>query len=783
MSEQNSKREPWEEAIVAFVNQENYRPVKPRVLAEQLNVSEEDTVAFRRVVKRLVKQGKLKFGAKHRVGPPGLSQHELHDRQQKTKHRGETITGTFRRAQGGFGFVRPANTAPSEGRDRDIYIAQEDSLDAATGDVVLVRAKKKGGGKRDGRFGGLRGEIVEIVERQTRRFVGSYFEAGGSAFVQVNGTLFNRPIAVGDPGAHTVQTDDQVVIEMLRFPTQWQDGEAVIVEVLGARGQPGIDTLTVIRQFDLPDEFDDETLQDARAEADRFDESIPPGRTDLTGEVIITIDPIDARDFDDAISLACNSEGHWRLGVHIADVSHFVRPGSALDREAYGRATSVYLPDRVIPMLPELISNGLASLQPDKVRYVKTAFIDFSPEGIRTGVELHSAAIRSRRRFTYEEVDEYLANPEAWREKVTPEVHSLLGRMHELAMILRGRRIKRGALELTMQEIKVKLDKSGQVTGAVRVENTVSHQIIEEFMLAANEAVAEKLADAGVAFLRRVHAAPSPLKLKALNEFMTALGFETEGMHSRFELQQLLKDVAGQPEQYAVNYAVLRSLQRAEYSPVEEGHFALASKCYCHFTSPIRRYPDLTIHRLVNSLVHKGKAASDETELMVQGQHCSANERRAEDAERELVKIKLLTYMQDRIGEEMDAVLTGVESFGLFAQGIELPAEGLIHVTSLEDDRYMYDKATHSLTGRRHGNQYRLGDRVRVKIARVDIERRVLDLRLVRDLGRPQDAKHGGQRHEPRGSKRPRPAKHEKRGSKPTGKPAKRRGKHNRNRE
>lgn len=742
--------ENWEQAILARVKEENYRPVKPRVLAKQLNVAEDDVVQFRRLIKRLVKQGKVSFGAKHLIGPVGVPMREVRDKQQKQKHRENAITGTFRRAQGGFGFVRPANTAPSEGRDRDIYISQENSLDAASGDIVLVRPLKQGGSKpggpqREGRFNGLRGEIIEIVERQTRRFVGNYFEAGGSAYVQVNGTLFNQPIFVGDPGAHTVQTDDQVVIEMLRFPTQAQDGEGVIVEVLGARGQPGIDTLSVIRQFDLPDVFGEETMAEARVEADKFDESIPPVRTDLTNEVVITIDPVDARDFDDAISLSRTADGHWRLGVHIADVSHFVRPGTSLDREAYGRATSVYLPDRVIPMLPELISNGLASLQPDKVRYTKTAFIDFTPEGIRTGVELHSAAIRSRRRFTYEEVDEYLADREAWRAKLAPEVHLLLSFMHELAMILRARRIKRGALELTMQEIKVKLDKSGQVVGAVRVENTVSHQIIEEFMLAANEAVADKLQDAEVAFLRRVHAAPSPLKLKALNEFVGALGFETEGMHSRFELQQLLKDVEGQPEQYAVNYAVLRSLQRAEYSPAEEGHFALASKCYCHFTSPIRRYPDLTIHRLVNSLVRHGKASSDETELMVQGQHCSANERRAEDAERELIKIKLLTYMQDRVGEEMDAVLTGVESFGLFAQGVELPAEGLIHVTSLEDDRYMYDKATHSLSGRRHGHQYRLGDRVRVKIARVDIERRVLDLRLVRDLGRPKHPKHGNE--------------------------------------
>jgi ribonuclease R len=424
-----------------------------------------------------------------------------------------------------------------------------------------------------------------------------------------------------------------------------------------------------------------------------------------------------------------------------------VRPGTPLDREALQRGTSVYLPDRVIPMLPEIISNGLASLQPDRVRYTKTAMIELTADGARVACDLHSAAIKSCRRFTYEEIDEYLADPEGWKSKLAPEVHALVGRMHELAMILRERRVRRGALELTMQEVKIDLDKDGRVAGAHRVVNTVSHQIIEEFMLSANEAVAERLKDVEVAFLRRVHHAPSPMKVRALNDFVTALGFETEGLESRFELQKLLADVAGQPEQYAVNYAVLRSLQRAEYSPEEEGHYALSSEHYCHFTSPIRRYPDLTIHRLVNVLATGKTPKSDFTELVVLGQQCSDRERRAEAAERELVKMKLLAYMSSRVGEEMDAVITGVEAFGMFAQGIEIPAEGLIHVSSLADDLYQYEKATHSLAGRRSGNHYRLGDRVRVTVANVDVDRRELDFRLVKDLGRPKHAKIERPRH------------------------------------
>jgi ribonuclease R len=300
-----------------------------------------------------------------------------------------------------------------------------------------------------------------------------------------------------------------------------------------------------------------------------------------------------------------------------------------------------------------------------------------------------------------------------------------------------------------MQEVKVELDKAGRVAGARRTVNTESHQVIEEFMLAANMAVAEQIAEAEWHFLRRIHQAPDPRKLKLLETFVESLGLEADGLESRFELQRLLKEVHGKPEEQAVNYALLRSLQRARYSPEEEGHYALASDCYCHFTSPIRRYPDLTIHRLFDALLKGKKPRNDFDELASLGEHCSDRERRAEAAERELTKVKLLHFLADRIGEEMDAVVTGVEEFGLFAQGIEFPAEGMIHVTSLADDYYHFDRATHTLEGRR-GNRFRLGDPVRVAVARVDVERRELDFRLVERMKRSRGGGNGsGKKHRP----------------------------------
>jgi ribonuclease R len=753
-----------EQQILDYVGASGYRPVKPRVIAKHLHISEDGRQDFKRLLKRMIKAGRIAYGDSHLILPSTVKTTAAKPAQsddgvaaddpsesssthsaaahRTSRHEPNLVTGIFRRAQAGFGFVRPAGSAAGADRRLDIFIPADRTLDASSGDTVLVRLQKQ----RDVRRPNPQGDIVEVVERDTHQFVGTYFETAGSAFVQVDGTVFSRPVLLGDPGAKNARPDDKVVFEMIRFPSHVHDGEGVITEVLGGRGEPGIDTLSIVREYNLPEHFPDDVLQDARDQADRFDESIHAPRVDLTGETVITIDPVDARDFDDAISLVRLSNGHWKLGVHIADVSHFVQTRSPLDREGLNRATSVYLPDRVIPMLPEILSNGLASLQPDKVRFTKTVFIEFTADGARVAADPHSAAIRSYRCFTYEEVDSYLADREAWQSRLTPEVYALLGRMHELAMILRGRRFRRGALELTMKEVKVDLDSDGRVSGAHVVENTESHQIIEEFMLSANEAVAEILQAAGLPFLRRVHSDPDPRKLKALDEFVAAMGFQTESLQSRFALQDLLKLVDGKPEQHAVNYAVLRSLQRAIYSPSEEGHYALASDCYCHFTSPIRRYPDLTIHRLLDLLLHGKKSPGSMAELIALGEHCSDREQRAEAAERELTKLKLLIYMQNRIGEEMDAVVTGVEEFGLFVEGIRIPAEGLIRVTSLADDRYRFDRTTHTLTGNRAGNSFRLGDRVRVSVARVDVDRRELDFRLVDRGRRPAARSMGGSR-------------------------------------
>lgn len=718
MTTNDAERHNLERQLLDHVLAENYQPVKPRVIARQLQLDEDSTRELKKLIKRLVKKGLLEYGQKHLVCKPS--------KKQKNK---SLVTGVFRRNPNGYGFVRPNEALGSSSREFDIFIPARRTLDASNGDIVQVRSRKKH------EHGEVRysGEILEVIERETHQFVGTYKERSGLGLVVVDGNVFAQAIPVGDPGAKNAVENDKVVIEMVRFPSQWHEGEGVIVEVLGARGQPGVDTLSIMREFGLPDEFTEEVMESARQQAEKFDETIGD-RVDLTQQTTITIDPFDARDFDDAISLELLENGHLQLSVHIADVSHFVPAGSPVDVEARNRATSVYLPDRVIPMLPEIISNNLASLQPGRVRYAKTAVIEMLPDGTRVSTEVYNTAIRSDQRFTYEEVDQFLANREPWKEKLTSEVFHLLERMHNLAMTLRQRRLQRGAIELSLPEIKIDLDKQGQVKGAHLVEHTESHQIIEEFMLAANEAVAEMLTDDEIVFLRRIHEPPSPRKLKMLTQFVRELGIPCESLESRFETKRIIAEVHGKPEEQAVNFAVLRSMQKAIYCPREVGHYALNSNNYCHFTSPIRRYPDLTVHRIIDSLARGTQPSDKFAQQMNLGAHCSDREQRAEAAERELVKVKLLNFLAKRIGHHMQAVITGVEDYGIFARGADLPAEGLIHANSLQDDRYHYDADTHSLVGHRQGNAFRMGDVIQVEIFRVDLDRRELDLRIVQKL-------------------------------------------------
>ncbi|TWT98738.1 ribonuclease R family protein [Neorhodopirellula pilleata] len=730
--------------LLRWVHAAEYRPSKPKHIATHLKLDLDEYRELRRVIKQLVLEGRLVYGGNHLVMAAAA-----------VGGASDSIRGKFRRAMGGgFGFVRPSSggTGVNDDVPEDIFIPPGSTGGAMEGDLVEVQISP-------GRRGGVEGVVTAVVQRERRQFTGTFRTTAmpsedGSVWastvegpvVYLDGVHFDTPVSVGDVRGLPLVDDDKVFVEIVDFPDdRGHGGEAVILERLGSSKNPSIDTLTIMRQYGLPDEFPAAVLDEARVRADEFDEENPPvDRKDLTELLTITIDPFDARDFDDAISLQREETDdggvRWRLWVHIADVSHFVHPGGAIDVEARQRGTSVYLPDRVIPMIPEIISNHLASLQPERHRLVKTVEIEMLDDLTVTHTEVHNAVIRSDKRFNYEQIDQYLAARESFVEDWGVEICTLLDHMHDLAMRIRKRRFKSGSLSMDMPDIKLELDRNGKVKGAHLVEHTESHQIIEEFMLAGNQAVAYWLDTLELNFLHRIHAPPERRKLRMLSAFVKDLGIGIENIESRFEIQAVLDKVAGTPLENAVNFSVLKSMNKAVYGPHREGHYALDMEHYCHFTSPIRRYPDLSVHRLVQKLIDKKSTPDDSfAELVKLGHECSDAERNAAQAERELIELKLLHFLKKKVGETLEAVISRVFSDGIHARCIKLPVDGFVPVTTLPKDQYRFERNGQMLIGFKEGNRYRLGDQVTVKIDKVDLQDRQLYLSIIKNhsAGRP----------------------------------------------
>lgn len=728
------------EQLLRYVYSEDYRPSKPKSIHKALKLPEEAYRDLRRAIKSLVREGRIVFGANHLVlrpakppsaqpeVPPDHFNELLDISPRRLKARSSVpasdTVGIFRVAPNrSFGFVKLPKVAARDAID-EVFIPPRHTKGAMEGDTVRIRISMRSKER-------LEGIVTEIVSRGRREFSGTFQTIDGQAMVWLDGANLAHPVHIGDIRGLPVSDNEKVIVELVRYPDFFQPGEAVILRVLGSNLNPAVDTMAVMHQFGLVEEFPEHALEVARSQGDTFQEDlIPSDRTDLTRIPTLTIDPIDARDFDDAISLHKNEKGNWELQVHIADVSYFVPKGSPLDSEAQRRATSVYLPDRVIPMLPESISNHLASLQPDRNRLAKTVFMEYTPEGLLIHTNVFNSVIRNQHRFHYDQIDQYLSAPEPWRAKLKPEIYQLVGDMHTLAMLLRKLRHEKGSLELTLPEVKIDLDKSGKVKGAHLVHHTESHQMIEEFMLAANQAVATWLDSLELPFLRRAHAPPNRLKLRQLNQFVRALGIPAENLESRFEIQRVIDAVKGQTTEYAVNYAILKSMSKAVYQAAFERHYALDMSHYCHFTSPIRRYPDLVVHRIVQKLIEGIPAREDEDVLERLGEHCSAMEQNAESAERELIRVKLLHFLSKKQGEIMSGVVSAVKSNGLLVRAIEIPIDGMIAISSLPPDRYQFDRETHTLEGFRSGNRFRLGDELLVRVDKIDMVRRQLSFKL-----------------------------------------------------
>ena len=644
-----------------------------------------------------------------------------------------TTRGRISVHRDGYGFVTP------EAGGEDIFIPSKFLKSSLHGDLVEASSSpsRMGGNKLDGR-------VMAVLERATTRIVGRYEETRRGAIVIPDDQRLNLLVSIPATGRGTAEDGHQVVTELTSYPSGGRPAAGRIVEVLGWPDDPEVEVQSVIRRFDLPHVFGADVLAEAEGVADTVSTADLQGRVDLRSMPTVTIDGETARDFDDAVALS-REGNNFRLWVSIADVSHYVKKDSSLDREAYLRGTSVYFPDRCIPMLPERLSNGICSLNPNVDRLTMTAEMLFDPSGTMLESVFYPSVIKSSARLTYTIVKQIIVDDDRELADKYRPVSPMLLEMKELALILMAMRKKRGSIDFDLPEPEIIIGLTGLTEGIIRAERNLAHQLIEEFMLAANEAVARYITSRDIHFLYRVHENPDPAKLQTFQEFVFGFGYEFKLVEEKVkpsELQRLLAEADGRPEERMINYALLRCMRQARYAADNVGHFGLASDCYCHFTSPIRRYPDLVVHRILKAALlltaekeQEGKRASKLLAIATErlgevAEHTSKRERVAMEAERDVVEMKKLQYMQQHVGEQFDGYITGVTAFGFFVELEELFVEGLVHISTLTDDLYHHAEKQHSLIGRRSGTIFRIGDAARITVVSVSPGTRRIEFTL-----------------------------------------------------
>ena len=641
--------------------------------------------------------------------------------RHKKPRASSTLTGTLLRHRNGYGFLQPDQP------DRpDVYISRYGMGDAMHGDLVEIRVREKGRRQE--------GEVVRVIERVHSELVG-YFNGH---FVAPRDERIGHWVRVLPGKFGQAEPGDVVVVRIVHYPSGMSGAEGEITEVLGREDDPAAEAVIVLREHGFLTGFGPQSEAEARRAGKAVKKADLLGREDLRHLPFVTVDPEDARDHDDAVAVEREREG-FRLYVAIADVSHYVTPGSSLDREAFERATSVYFPDRAFPMLPETISAGIASLQPDKDRLVLVAELHLDRSGRRQSYRFYAAVIRSRHRLSYTQVHRLMeARDPALRKELADVVRDLEA-AYRLAKLRIQVREKRGSIELDIPEGKVIFGPEGQVENIVRSERTMAHRMVEEFMLAANEAVAEFMTEAKVPFLYRIHEPPDPKAVETLAEFLQKLGLRLLEKNQDPEqvkpanYQRLIRAAERRPEARLVSMLALRSMMRAIYSPKNKGHFGLAAECYTHFTSPIRRYPDLIVHRLLKRQlgVDTGRGpAAPGSDLSLAAAHCSERERAATEAEREMEDLFRVRLMASHLGETYSGIVSGVTAFGLFVELVEIFVEGLVPIESLDDD-YVFEEKEYTLRGRNQGRRYRLGDPVTILVESVNLERRQITFRLL----------------------------------------------------
>ena len=692
------------ETMLALLNDPTYVPMKLRELAMLLNLSKDQRDELREVMESLEQDGKVILTKRGKYKIPSA----------------EFLTGTFSGTAKGFGFVTV------EGRPDDIYIPYDKVKDAMHGDRVQIVAEPARGGRR------AEGTVVKVLERANQTLVGYYQKSKNFGFVIPDNQKIGEDVFIPQGKDMGAVTGHKVIVKLTDYGGERKKPEGEIVEIIGHVNDPGTDILSIVRAYGIPDEYPQEVMEQIEHIPDEVQEAEKVGRKDIRDWQTVTIDGEDAKDLDDAITISREDFG-YRLGVHIADVSHYVREGSPLDREALKRGTSVYLVDRVVPMLPHKLSNGICSLNQGVDRLALSCIMDIDPHGKVLSHEVAETLIRVDRRMTYTAVNAIITDRDPAVMAEYDGFVEMFDCMKELADILRDKRSQRGSIDFDFPETKILLDEKGHPTEIKPYERNSATKIIEDFMLMANETIAEDYYWQEIPFLYRTHDNPDPEKMKRLGIFINNFGYslhlQNGEVHPK-EIQKLLTKIEGTEEEALISRLTLRSMKQAKYMPICGGHFGLAARYYTHFTSPIRRYPDLQIHRIIKENLHgnlTGKRISHYdsilTEVSIQ---CSQTERRADEAEREVVKMKKCEYMSKRIGQIYEGVISGVTNWGFY---VELPntVEGLVRVSDLYGDYYLFSEEKMELRGERSGRIYRLGQKVKVTVSGTDKLTRTVD--------------------------------------------------------
>jgi ribonuclease R len=700
-------------------------------LTKLLKIAREERATFRRLLKSLVASGEVVQTKGGRLGLP---------------EKMDLLVGRLEMHPSGFGFVVPDRAGDDAS---DVYVSAANIKEAMHGDRVLARIEHRTADRR------LEGRIIRVLERGRTAIVGRFDrDQSDLGFVQPFDRRLVSDVHVPTGQSGGAEPGDMVVAQITTWPTAARGPVGKVVEVLGDVDQPGVDTEVIIRKFGIPDAHSEAAIEEAAS----FGPVSPAdleGRTDFRNTVTVTIDGEHARDFDDAIGIERLANGHFWLGVHIADISHYVTEGSALDQEGFDRATSVYFPDRAVHMFPSELATGICSLNPRVDRLVQSCVMEIDATGSVVRSEFHDGVIKTAARMTYTDVAALLTTRPPELVERYRDLLPKFEMMAALFQVLNARRKRRGSIDFDLPEAEVVLDAAGTVESIVEAERNIAHKLIEEFMLLANETVATYLEGRGMPSLYRIHEQPDVLKVEEFEEFVSGFGYSLAappGAVRPRHFQRLLEKLDGKPEERPVSFLMLRTMQKARYAERNLGHFGLAADSYTHFTSPIRRYPDLIVHRMLRELRHNGvdieRVEELEADLPEVARHCSEMERRADDAERELVQWKKVRFMADKVGDEFEGYITGVAAFGLFVQLIEHYVEGLVHVSGMADDYYRFLEKTHSLRGENTHKVYQLGGRVRVQVVRVDMNRRQIDFGLVEILDAVRsDERRRGPRH------------------------------------